>query len=85
MRRRKTTFQEEYPACCSFAFIVTIIINNNIKRALGGIWTPDLYLIGADIPIIIIIINRNDGLTKVTLYQAELPRQLNEQSNQRTL
>jgi hypothetical protein len=65
------------------AGVTIIIINNNIKRALGGIWTPDLYLIEADIPII--IINRNDGLTKVTLYQAELPRQLNEQSNQRTL
>jgi hypothetical protein len=34
------------------------------RKALAGIWTPDLYL------------------TKVTLYQAELPRQLNEQSSQ---
>jgi hypothetical protein len=45
------------------------------KKALGGIWTPDLYLLGISVQVI-----RN--LTKVTLYQAELPRQLNEQSNQ---
>jgi hypothetical protein len=46
-------------------------------KALAGIWTPDLYLLG--------ISEENRYLTKVTLYQAELPRQLNEQSNQLTL
>jgi hypothetical protein len=47
------------------------------KKALAGIWTPDLYLLG--------ISEEDRYLTKVTLYQAELPRQLNEQSNQHTL
>jgi hypothetical protein len=50
-----------------------------IIGALDGIRTRDLYLFGADD---IIIARRNDGLTKVTLYQAELPRQLDEQSSQ---
>jgi hypothetical protein len=45
------------------------------KKALGGIWTPDLYLVGVWPKVDLY-------LTKVTLYQAELPRQLNEQSSQ---
>ena len=45
------------------------------EKALDGIRTRDLYLNGVNV-----IIERN--LTKVTLYQAELPRQLDEQSSQ---
>ena len=55
------------------ANIIIIIIINIRKRALAGIWTPDLYLTG---------VSKLRDLTKVTLYQAELPRQLNEQSSQ---
>jgi hypothetical protein len=51
-------------------------IDNKKKReALGGIRARDLYLNGVPSKL-------ERHLTKVTLYQAELPRQLDEQSSQ---
>jgi hypothetical protein len=52
-------------------------IDNNKKKseALGGIRARDLYLNGVPSKL-------ERHLTKVTLYQAELPRQLDEQSSQ---
>jgi hypothetical protein len=47
------------------------------RKALGGIRARDLYLFVGSVYFFF----RRD-LTKVTLYQAELPRQLNERSSQ---
>jgi hypothetical protein len=49
-------------------------IENNEKRSLGGDLDPRPLPLGSRL--------FEPYLTKVTLYQAELPRQLNEQSNQ---
>ena len=49
------------------------------EKALDGIRTRDLYLIGGQSNKKLLL---DLYLTKVTLYQAELPRQLDEQSSQ---
>jgi hypothetical protein len=49
-------------------------IENNEKRSLGGDLDPGPLPLGGRL--------FEPYLTKVTLYQAELPRQLNEQSSQ---